>query len=158
MGYRVLKSLVGKLNPTCRNGLESAAGLCLSRTNYEVEIEHWLLKLAEAPNTDLAAILRYFEIDSSRFIGGLTRVIDHLKTGNSRSPALSPNLVKLVREAWIVASIEFGAYQVRSGHLLCALVSEDSLARVARDASGEFEKISPEAIRKDLPDIVAGTD
>ena len=118
MDYRVLKSLVGKLNPTCRNGLESAAGLCLSRTNYEVEIEHWLLKLAETPNTDLAAILRYFEIDSSRFTSGLIRVIDHLKTGNSRSPALSPNLVKLVREAWIVASIEFGAHQVRSGHLI----------------------------------------
>ncbi len=158
MDYRVLKSLVGKLNPTCRNGLESAAGLCLSRTNYEVEIEHWLLKLAETPNTDLAAILRYFEIDSSRFTSGLIRVIDHLKTGNSRSPALSPNLVKLVREAWIVASIEFGAHQVRSGHLICALVSEEGLARVARDASGEFEKISPEAIRKDLLDIIAGTD
>ncbi len=158
MDYRVLKSLVGKLNPTCRNGLESAAGLCLSRTNYEVEIEHWLLKLAETPNTDLAAILRYFEIDSSRFTSGLIRVIDHLKTGNSRSPALSPNLVKLVREAWIVASIEFGAHQVRSGHLVCALVSEDGLARVAREASGEFEKISPEAIRKDLLDIIAGTD
>ncbi len=68
MDYRVLKSLVGKLNPTCRNGLESAAGLCLARTNYEVEIEHWLLKLAESPNTDLAAILRYFEIDNSRLI------------------------------------------------------------------------------------------
>jgi type VI secretion system protein VasG len=156
--YRVLKSLVGKLNPTCRNGLESAAGLCLARTNYEVEIEHWLLKLAEAPNTDLAAILRYFEIDNSRLISDLTRVVDHLKTGNSRSPALAPNLVKLVREAWIVASIEFGAFEVRSGHLLCALVSEESLARVAREASRQFETISPEAIRKDLADITAGTD
>ncbi|MDD4268205.1 MAG: type VI secretion system ATPase TssH [Thermoguttaceae bacterium] len=158
MDYRVLKSLVGKLNPTCRNGLESAAGLCLARTNYEVEIEHWLLKLAEAPNTDLAAILRYFEIDNSRLIRELTRVVDHLKTGNSRSPALSPNLVKLVREAWIVASIEFGAFQVRSGHLLSALISEDGLARVAREASRQFENISPEAIRKDLADITAGTE
>ncbi len=158
MDYRVLKSLVGKLNPTCRNGLESAAGLCLARTNYEVEIEHWLLKLAESPNTDLAAVLRYFEIDNSRLIADLTRVVDHLKTGNSRSPALSPDLVKLVREAWIVASIEFGAFEVRSGHLLCALVSEESLARVAREASRQFEKISPEAIRKDLADITAGTD
>ena len=89
MDYRVLKSLVGKLNPTCRNGLESAAGLCLARTNYEVEIEHWLLKLAEAPNTDLAAILRYFK-STTHGIRELTRVVDHLKTGNSRSPALSP--------------------------------------------------------------------
>jgi type VI secretion system protein VasG len=44
-----LKSLVGKLNDTCRSALEAAAGLCLSRTNYNVEIEHWLLKLLEKP-------------------------------------------------------------------------------------------------------------
>ena len=41
------KSLIGKLNPTCRRALEAAAGLCLSRTHFHVEIEHWLLKLLE---------------------------------------------------------------------------------------------------------------
>ena len=40
-----LKSLIGKLNDTCRSALEGAAGLCLSRTHYDVEIEHLLLKL-----------------------------------------------------------------------------------------------------------------
>ncbi len=157
MDYKILKSLVGRLNDTCRSCLEGAAGLCLSRTNYDVEIEHWLLKLVEVPNTDLAALLRYFEIDSSRLSGDLTRVIDRLKTGNARSPALSPHVVKLVREAWMVASIEFGAPQVRSGHLLCALLSEDTLARGAREASDEFEKISPESLRNGLLDITADT-
>ena len=42
-----LKSLIAKLNPLCRRTLESAAGLCVSRTNYNIEIEHWLLKLLE---------------------------------------------------------------------------------------------------------------
>ncbi len=45
-----LKSLVAKLNDICRRSLEGAAGLCLSRTHYNVEIEHWLLKLLELPN------------------------------------------------------------------------------------------------------------
>ena len=49
-----LKSLIGRLNDTCRQALEGAAGLCLSRTNYDVEVEHVLLKLLEAPDTDLA--------------------------------------------------------------------------------------------------------
>ena len=40
-----LKELVGKLNDTCRMALESAAGLCLSRTNYNIEIEHWLAEV-----------------------------------------------------------------------------------------------------------------
>jgi hypothetical protein len=41
-----LRALVGKLNATSRNVLEAAAGLCLSRTHYDIEIEHVLLKLA----------------------------------------------------------------------------------------------------------------
>jgi type VI secretion system protein VasG len=32
-----LKSLIGRLNGTCRKVLEDAAGLCLTRTNYDVE-------------------------------------------------------------------------------------------------------------------------
>ena len=51
-----LKSLVGRLNDTCRNALEGAAGLCLSRTNYDVEIEHILAKLLEQDDTDLHKI------------------------------------------------------------------------------------------------------
>jgi type VI secretion system protein VasG len=152
-----LKSLIGKLNDTCRRTLEAAAGLCLSRTNYNVEIEHWLSKLLETPNTDFAAVLRHFEIDSSRLSRDLTKSIDRLKTGNARPPALSPNVVDLAREAWTICSIEFGGLRSRSGHILCALLSDETLARLAHEASPEFEKISPEVLRKDLNNIVANS-
>ncbi|MCE9525614.1 MAG: type VI secretion system ATPase TssH [Planctomycetales bacterium] len=153
-----LKELVGKLNDTCRRTLEAAAGLCLSRTNYNVEIEHWLLKLLETPRTDFAAILRHFEIDPSRLTADLTRVVDKFKTGNSRPPALSPNVVELAREAWLAGSIDFGERATRSGHVICALLSDESLARVAAGASREFEKISSEVLRRDLPKIVADSE
>src|SRR6186997_1728122 len=109
-----LKELVSKLNDTCRRSLEGAAGLCLSRTNYNVEIEHWLAKLLETPNTDLTAILRHYEIDSSRLVGELTRAIDKFKTGNAKPPALSPTLVDWMRAAWLICSIDFGERAVRS--------------------------------------------
>jgi len=153
-----LKSLVAKLNETCRRSLESAAGLCLSRTNYNVEIEHWLLKLLETPNTDLAALLRHFEIDASRVMRAMTAAIDRLKTGNARPPGLSPQVVDLIREAWVIASVEFGAPQVRSGHVLCALLKDEMLGRVAREASGELQRISADALTRDLPAVVAKTD
>src|SRR5881409_3021770 len=108
-----LKTLVAKLNPVCKRGLEGASGLCLSRTNYNVEIEHWLLKLLEMPNTDLAPVLRQYDVDSSRLARDLTRSIDRLKTGNARPPSLSPNLVEVAREAWVLASIEYGASKTR---------------------------------------------
>ena len=38
-----LKSLIGKLNDVTRGALEGAAGLCLARTHYDIEMEHYLL-------------------------------------------------------------------------------------------------------------------
>src|SRR5438874_11457022 len=61
-----LKSLIGKLNDTTRSALEGAAGLCLSRTHYDVEVEHYLLKLMETSDADLARIIKGFGIDKSR--------------------------------------------------------------------------------------------
>ncbi|MCH8042080.1 MAG: type VI secretion system ATPase TssH [Planctomycetes bacterium] len=150
-----LKELVGKLGDTPRRGLEGAAGLCLSRTNYNVEIEHWLLKLLEATDTDVAAILRHFGVDSSRLTADLTRSIDRLKTGNARPPALSQNLVDLTKAAWLYASIDFESSTVRSGHLIYALVVDDSSARNASVDSDEFQKISPESLRSDFFDITS---
>jgi type VI secretion system protein VasG len=152
-----LKSLVGTLNDTCRSTLEAAAGLCLSRTNYNVEIEHWLLKLAEAPNTDLAVVFRHYEVNPSRLMQDLTKAIDRLKTGNSRPPALAPAIINLVREAWVVASVDFGASKTRTGQLLLAMLSNETLNLLAREASSEFDKISPDSLRKDLADLVTKT-
>lgn len=152
-----LKSLIGRLNDQCRRSLEAAAGLTLSRSNFNVEIEHWLIKLLEAPDTDLLAILRQYEIEPSRLVTEMTRVLDRLKTGNTRAPALSPHVVQLAREAWMLASLDYGAARVRSGHLLCALLSEESLAPLAREASAQLARIAPEQLRRELPKITAGT-
>ena len=72
------RALAAKLNATCRRALEGAAGLCLSRTNYNVEIEHWLLKLLELANTDLTPILRHYDIEPGRVNRELTRSLDQL--------------------------------------------------------------------------------
>lgn len=152
-----LKALVGKLNTVCRQSLEAAAGLCLSRTNYNVEVEHWLLKLVEQPGTDLAALFRYYEVDVSRLTQDLNKAIDRMKTGNSRPPALSPTTVELAREAFVLGSIEFNSPKTRSGHLLYALLADSTLSRLALEISPELEKISAEALRRELLDITAET-
>ena len=151
------RSLVGKLNGHCRRALESAAGLCLSRTNYNVEIEHWLMKLLEAGGTDLEAILKRFEIDSSRLNRDLTRALDGLQTGNGSKPALSQRLFDLVQQAWLAASVEFGSPEIRSGHLVYALVGDRTFAGELKELSSELRKLSAETLQKELPSITANT-
>jgi type VI secretion system protein VasG len=152
-----VQSVIGRLNPHCRSALEGAVGLTFSRTHYNCEIEHWLMKLIEAPDTDVAAIMRNFSIDPARVSADLTRVLDKMKTGNSRSPALAPNVIKLVREAWLFGSLQCGETAVRSGHLLTALLADDSLAAQARESSSHFGKINAEALRTQFAKITAGS-
>ena len=55
-----LRALIGKLNHSTRAAVEGAAGLCLARTHYDVEIEHFLAKALDTTDGDVSSILRHF--------------------------------------------------------------------------------------------------
>ncbi len=150
-----LRGLIDKLNDQTRGALEGAAGLCLSRTHYDVEVEHFLLKLLDAPTSDFAAILRHYEVNRSRLAADLARSLDKLKSGNARTPSLSPSLVKMFSEAWTIGSIDFRAGWVRTGYATMALVTNDELARLLVGVSRELEKISAEDLHHNFARIVA---
>ena len=152
-----LKSLIGKLNNTCRSALEGAAGLCLSQTHYEVDLEHFLLKLLDIPNTDLQRILRHFEINETRLRSDLTRAMEGFKTGNARTPALSPRLPAMIQDAWLIASVDFQSPAVRSGHIVLGLMSNDEMARMLAGSSETIKKISVETLRQRFSDLTGGS-
>jgi type VI secretion system protein VasG len=152
-----LKGLIGKLNDTSRNALEAAAGYCLARTHYDIELEHFLLKLLDVADSDLPRILKQFGVDKSRLTGDLTRSLDKLKSGNARTPAFSPTLSEMLSDAWTVGSLDFGAAQVRTGFCILAIASSGDLSRLMREVTREFQKISAETLHKDFWNIVAGS-
>jgi type VI secretion system protein VasG len=152
-----LKGLIGKLNDTSRSALEAGAGFCLSRTHYDIEIEHFLTKLLEVTDSDLQHILKHFAVNKSHLAGDLTISLDKLKTGNARTPVFSPSLVQMLSEAWTIGSLDFGAAQVRSGFCILAIAASADLGRLMREVSREFQKISEETLRKNFWAIVAGS-
>jgi type VI secretion system protein VasG len=152
-----LKSLISRLDTHCRNALDAAAGLTMSRTHYNVEIEHWLMKLADGTDTDFAAIFRQYDVDHGRFTIDLNKGLDKMKTGNSRAPGLSPDIVDLGKQAWLLASVEFNLSRIRSGHLLWAFLADETLARRAREVSGQLLKINPDLLKRDLNTITANS-
>src|SRR5581483_8223547 len=152
-----LKSLIGKLNEPTRKALESAAGLCVTRTHYDVEIEHYLVKLLDDPGGDLGRICERFGVDSSRLSAELTRSLDRIRTGNARTPGFSPSLVNMFTEAWMIGSVDFNLAQIRSGLTILALVSQPELSRMVADFSRELNKIDAAALRTEFENIVAGS-
>src|SRR5271155_1098868 len=150
-----LKSLINKLDDATRSAFEAAAGLCVSRTHYDIEVEHYLMKAIDSSDNDIAFILKQYGVDKSRLTTELQRSLDRLKTGNARSPAFSPQLVKMITEAWTIATIEYDANQIRTGHTLLALLTNDELVRLVRDISKELQLIPVEALRNDFFTVTA---
>jgi len=152
-----LKSLIERCNPATRAAMEGAAALCVSRTNYEVELEHFLLKAIEVEGGDLSLILDRVEIRRERIAAQLRESLHRLKTGNTRGPVFSPSLVKLLTQAWTLGTLNYGANEIRTGFALLAALSEDSLALRLNDISRELAGISSDVLRRDLASWTAGS-
>ena len=139
-----IKSLLSRLNTYCTRCLEASAGLCVSRTHYEVAVEHMLAKLLEDPQSDIPLILRHFDIDGGRVQKAIDQSLEEFKTGNAAKPVFSPLLMEWFQEAWLSSSVDLGENRVRSGALMLAFLSRSSqfatggyvdlLSSISRDA------------------------
>lgn len=147
-----LKSLIGKLSPYCTRTLEAAAGMCVSRGNYEVTIEHFLLKCLDDANADIQVLLRHYGVDEARVRRALQRAIEGVPTGNSRKPVLSSLLVELFEDAWLIASVELGMTHLRSGATFVAALARPN-RYIMDDYYDELKAIAPQEARAQLRDI-----
>jgi type VI secretion system protein VasG len=154
-----IKSLLERLNSYCTRCLEAAAGLCVSRTHYEVTVEHLIAKLLEEPQSDLPLILRQFEIDPGRLRKAVDQSLEEFKAGNAAKPVFSPLLMEWFQESWLVGSVDLGENRIRSGALVLALLSRptqfatgsyvDLLSTISRDALiSQFWDITKGSVEK----------
>ncbi|WP_419690417.1 type VI secretion system ATPase TssH [Burkholderia theae] len=125
--------LLRRLNPHCATALEAAVSLCQTRLADEITVEHWLLKLLEAADGDIPAILGHYGIDIDTVWDALIAAIDHLPRNLRGKPALSPQLATMLQDAWMHASSEKDDATIRSGNLLQAIADTPHVLR-ARNA------------------------
>lgn len=119
-------SLLRRLNPCCARAMEGAASLCQSRAHAEILPEHWLLKLLEQGEGDLTVLARRYEWDMDALWQDLLSWLDKQPRSVRHRPQLSGAILKLMQEAWLIASLS-GEAQIRSVHLLMALVAKQNL-------------------------------
>jgi len=117
------KSLLHHLNDFCTNTLQAGAGLCVSRTHYEVSVEHLLLKLLEDSRSDLSLVCQQFEIETGLLQKKIETAIEEFKIGNSGKPVFSPRLLDLFQDGWMIASIDLEEGKIRSGAILLAILA-----------------------------------
>ncbi|MDH0686021.1 type VI secretion system ATPase TssH [Achromobacter animicus] len=153
-----LKTLIGKLNQTCRQAAERAASLCMAQGHYEVDLEHLFLALLEKPASDVSIIARRCHIQADALEADLKAEIDRFKNGNTRTPVFSAHLPKLFEHAWLIASLDTQTTRIRSGHLLLALLTEPDLAQLARRGSPLFESFRLDELKHDFAALTQGSE
>ncbi|ULX51412.1 ClpV1 family T6SS ATPase [Cupriavidus taiwanensis] len=153
-----LKTLIAKLNASCRQAAERAASLCMARGNYEVDLEHLFLALLENARSDFSVAVRASGIDPSALQRDLEAEIARFKDGNTRTPAFSPYLPKLFEHAWLIASLDSQTTRIRSGHLLLALLTEPALAPLAVRGSHRFGEFDADRLKHDFDKLTAGSE
>jgi type VI secretion system protein VasG len=153
-----LKTLIGKLNQTCRQAAERAASLCMAQGHYEVDLEHLFLALLEKPASDFSIVARRSGIEASGLEADLNAEIRGFKNGNTRTPVFSPHLPRLFEHAWLIASLDTQTTRIRSGHLLLALLTEPDLAQLARRGSRLFESFRLDELKHDFAALTAGSE
>jgi len=126
---RDTSQLLRRLNPHCAKALEAAASLCHARLADEISVEHWLLKLIEAGDGDIPAILNHYDLDVDAVWDALLRAIEHTPRTLRGRPGLSPQLAAVLHDAWFHASVDDGASSIRSGHALQAIVNAPHVLR-----------------------------
>ncbi|WP_211165899.1 type VI secretion system ATPase TssH [Azoarcus sp. TTM-91] len=117
-----LPALLERLNPFCRQALESAGALCMSQHGDEVTVAHLLAALLEQPQCDVCMVLASAGLDVEEVRQALATAWSGAGTVRGAYPAFSPLLVELVQEAWLLGSVEFGLGSMRSGALLLAML------------------------------------
>ena len=152
-----IRTLLSKLNPECKRAMLQAAELCVKHTQFNVELEHLLLKLIDASASDMSLILERFDIKVSAVVAQLQQSMDGFKRGNGRTPALSPHFMPLFQEAWLLSSMLLGDQQVRSGTVLLAMLEVDSLRGMLIDIAPELLRIPREQLKTELPALCAGS-
>ncbi|WP_145532872.1 type VI secretion system ATPase TssH [Yersinia alsatica] len=141
--------LLRRLNPYCAQALAGAATLCQTRAHAEITVEHWLLKLLEQGEGDITVIARRYEWDMDSLWQGLLAHLDTLPRTVQGKPQLSAALQQLIKSAWLDASLQENADNVRSVHLLAALIATPSL--LAADAAWPLLSLSRTQLHRLLP-------
>ena len=115
-----LQSLVKKLSPSLKTYLEAAAGECVNRRHFSIELEHWFFVLLQQ-SKEWSLALEFASLHQAPFLESLNSQLVVLARGNQSTPSLSSSLVDFLKDAWLLASLNDAQFLINEFHLLMVL-------------------------------------
>lgn len=149
------RNIVRRLNPTCTKALEAMVERAASGRYYEIVMEHLLQGLVEVEDGDVAHILQHFRKDKTKVAASIERALQGMRSGNQGRPVFAETLFNWLENTWVVASLERGAVQLRSGDLLLELLSRPG--RYTAESFPVLEEIDLDELKRTFATVIAGS-
>ena len=153
-----LEAVTGKLNRVGYDAFMQALRQAKGAGNRNVELAHWLLHILQRDRTDLALTADHFKLDRGKLLTDISTVVDGFRKNQTEMPDISNPVTDALDRGWHYATLFFGETQIRTGHVLVAVLKDRELRRPLLNLSAEFGKINIDALASEHRTIWSGSE
>ena len=153
-----LETVTGKLNRVGYDAFMQALRHAKNAGNRNLELAHWLVKILQLDRSDLALTVDHYKLDRARLTADLNSAIAGFGMNKTEMPGISENIIDALDRGWHYATLYFGETQIRTGHVLVAMLKDLKLRRVLAGLSKQFEAIDVDALSIEHARIWRGSD
>jgi type VI secretion system protein VasG len=153
-----LEAVTGKLNRVGYDAFIQALRHAKGAGNRNIEMAHWLFHILQNERADLALVADRFKLDRARLMTDIGRMIEGFRKNETEMPGVANTVIDALDRGWHYATLFFGETQIRTGHILVAMLKSIELRRALVRVSQEFEKINIDALTSEHRSIFANSE
>lgn len=122
-----LETVAGKLNRVGYDAFMQALRHAKNEGNRNLELSHWIYHILANDRSDISVTLILEGIDKGRIMADFERAIGGFRKNVTEMPGISAHLADALDRGWHYATLLFGEAQIRTGHLLIAILRTKDL-------------------------------
>jgi type VI secretion system protein VasG len=153
-----VESVAGKLNRVGYEAFILALRQAKTAGNRNIELGHWIFQLLQKDRTDIALTADRFKLSRAKLLADATAVVNGFRKNETEMPGISNQVADTLDRGWHYGTLLFGETQIRTGHLLVAMLKSVELKRALLGVSQEFAKIPVDEVAVSHRSIWEGSD
>jgi type VI secretion system protein VasG len=153
-----VEAVAGKLNRVGYEAFILALRQAKTAGNRNIELGHWLFQLLQKDRTDIALTADHFKLNRAKLLADATAVVNGFRRNETEMPGISNQVADALDRGWHYATLLFGETQIRTGHLLVAMLKSIELRRALLGVSQEFAKIPVDEVAVSHRSMWEGSD
>ncbi|WP_298360874.1 type VI secretion system ATPase TssH [uncultured Litoreibacter sp.] len=153
-----IEKFAGKMNRAGYDAFLQSMRYARGEGNRNVELAHWLFHAVSNQNADISVTLKELGIDRGAVLKSLDKAMAKLQKNVTETPGISESLSDTLNHAWTYASLFFNEAQIRTGHVLVAVLNDANLKRELGQAAPEMREMTAEHIGKEARNLWASSE